>query len=64
MEAQTVTLQKLHSKKIEQYFNMRKSLTTASDKDRRAIEKASGKLFSEIVELGAKVYPSQHYSQF
>jgi len=64
MDTQTATLQNLHAQKIAQYFEMRKPLTTASDDERRAIEKASGKLFSEIVELGAIVYPSQNYSRF
>tara|TARA_Y100000114_G_C11732708_1_gene314480 strand:- start:612 stop:806 length:195 start_codon:yes stop_codon:yes gene_type:complete len=64
MDTQTDTLQNLHSQKIDKYFEMRKRFATASDDERREIEKASGKLFSEIVELGARAYPSQHYSQF
>jgi ABC-type long-subunit fatty acid transport system fused permease/ATPase subunit len=62
MNAQSETLEKLHAQKVEQYFAMRKQLTTADDETRRALEKASGKLFTETVEMGARLYPSQHHS--
>ena len=57
------SLQDIHAQKLEQYFEMRQSLTTVSDSDRRSIEKVSGKLFAELVELGARAYPTVRYSQ-
>jgi hypothetical protein len=64
MKKSSEILQAIHTQKTAVYFAMRKSLTTASDSERRALEKASGKLFSELVELGARAYPTVHYSQF
>ena len=57
-------LEKLHHQKTNEYFQMRRALTSANDRERRALEKASGKLFSELVQLGSRVYPTVHYSQF
>jgi hypothetical protein len=53
----------IHSQKINEYFKMRENLSALSDNERRSIEKKSGKLFSEIVELGAELYPSRQYSR-
>jgi len=64
MNTQAETFEKLHAQKVEQYFAMRKQIPTADDETRRALEKASGKLFAETVELGARLYPSQHRSLF
>lgn len=53
----------IHSQKINEYFKMRENLSALSDNERRSIEKKSGKLFSEIVELGAELYSSRQYSR-
>ena len=63
MNTSLESLQDTHTQKTAVYFAMRKSLTTATDSERRALEKASGKLFTELVELGARAYPTVHYSQ-
>ena len=64
MKTSLESLQDIHAQKLEEYFAMRKPLNEASDSERRSIEKSSGKLFTEIVELGAHAYPTVHYSQF
>ena len=56
MKTSPESLQAILAQKLEQYFNMRKPITTASDAERRRIEIASGKLFAELVELGARAY--------
>lgn len=56
MKTSPESLQAIIAQKLEQYWEMRKPLTTVSDAERRAIEKSSGKLFAELIELGARAY--------
>ena len=67
MKTSLESLEATRTKKLAVYFAMRKALTTATDSERRALEKSSGELFTELAALAADcraACPKARYSHF
>ena len=67
MKTSLESLEAIREQKLAVYIETRKALHTATDSERRALEKSSGELFTELAELAADcrhACPKARYSHF